>query len=140
MLDNLEDMIDRSPVAPLAGPRARRNLAVELDKDERYYVCSKRPNLRGPSDSFSGTSRTSPVPNGTSHPRALLVGELASSLLPSLSPAGWESTDHHGRRQQLEPAVTHQRQPEQPRGITESCIELEIEAAMPKIVISKLTP
>ena len=49
------------------------------------------------------------------------------------------TTDHHRRRQQLEPAVTHQRPPGQPRGITESSTEPEIDAALPKIVISELT-
>ncbi len=40
--------------------------------------------------------------------------------------AGRELNDHHGRRQQLEPAVTHRVSPGQPREETESCIELEI--------------
>ena len=60
LLDNLDDMIDRSPAAPLKVPRARHNLAVELDRTRwtslRPYVCSKRPSPRGPSDFPSGTS------------------------------------------------------------------------------------
>ena len=104
----------------------------------KRYVCSKRPNRRGPSDSLSRTSPTLLVRNGTSRSRVLLVGASASSsLLPS--PAGRYYTDHHGRRQQLEPAVTHQRPPGQPRGITESSTEPEIDAVLPKIVISELT-
>jgi hypothetical protein len=35
--------------------------------------------------------------------------------------------------------VTHQRPPGQPRGITESCTGLEIDVALPKIVVSELT-
>jgi hypothetical protein len=39
LLDDLDDMIDRSPAAPLAVqvPRARRSLAVELDKEEMEF-------------------------------------------------------------------------------------------------------
>ena len=54
LLDNLDDMIDRSPAAPLAVPvpRARRNLAVELDKDEMDFSETLRllqaPQSTGP--------------------------------------------------------------------------------------------
>ena len=39
LLDDLDDLIDRSPAAPLAVqvPRARRNLAVEMDKEEMDF-------------------------------------------------------------------------------------------------------
>ena len=49
LLDNLDDMIDRSPAAPLAVPvpRARRNLAVELDKDEMDFSAAPSAPIAG---------------------------------------------------------------------------------------------
>ncbi len=88
----------------------------------KHYVCSKRLNHRGLIDFPSETGPMLPVPNGTFLSRVSLVSTSTSSLLAR--PVGRELTYHHGRRQQLEPALTHRVSPGQPSEETESCIKL----------------
>ncbi len=138
LMDVLDDMIVRTPAGRLLmRPRYQyreQGATLQLSWTTttwtilKHYVCSKRPNHQGQSDFPSETGQMLPVPNSIFHSRVPLVSESASSLLPR--PVGREPTDHHGRRQQLEPAVTHRVPPGHPSEETESCIELEIGAAI----------
>ncbi len=129
LMDDLDDMIVRIPAAaPVMCATSQLSWTTTTWTSLKHYVFSKHPSHRGPSDFPSEASPMSPVPNGTFRSRVPLVSASASSLLPR--PVGRELTDHHGQRQQLEPAATHRVPPGQPSEETESCIELEIGAAV----------